>query len=566
LVNGDLVLVVDGRIDNRDDLRPELARLLRTDEPTDAELFLAAYQRWGDDCAEHIVGDFAFAVWDARKRRLFAARDAFAMRPFYYRIEPRRILFASEIKQILAAPDVPVGIFEPAIGAHLAVSALPGHTVYQGIEQIPPAHALVADQLGRRLWRYWEIDPEHRIEYADSDQYVEHFLSIFEQAVRSRLRSTKPVGLWLSGGLDSGSVAATAGRLRWESETGYPEIRTYSFAFEELSQCDERHISDEIAGQYKLPISYVAAEEHWPLKDYPAHGPDRDDPFLTHFHALLEATAGMASAAGVGSMLSGARGDLMIGEWIFDYPGLLRRGKWLALARQLSEHGTRMGDPIRKTVKIYLLQALKEMVWPPWRAPTLRKKLARSRRVYPGWINHEFAERVGLHDLVGGGRERPPVRGFARRRRHRAVFTPFQMQIAAYSGRMLATQGLGYADPWSDRRIAEFVLAVPQDVLNEAGDNKRLLRRAMVGTMPERARVAAGKVSPQPLFDLGIRDRGRSTVRELLRDPEMEGRGWVDRRTLMDHYRTIPDGGSGGLPLWHALTLEMWLRRFWGSS
>ena len=119
---GDLVLTADARIDNRDDLIRSLTtkEYLTEPDPTDADLILNAYECWGTDCPAHLIGDFAFAIWDAAKQSLFAARDPMAMRAFYYRIEPRRMLFATEVKQILATPDVPIRIFESAVGAHLA--------------------------------------------------------------------------------------------------------------------------------------------------------------------------------------------------------------------------------------------------------------------------------------------------------------------------------------------------------------------------------------------------------------------------------------------------------------
>jgi len=217
---GNLVLSADARVDNRE----ELIRLLSTAghmrgaTPTDAEVILAAYQHWGIDCPVHLMGDFAFAIWDGARRRFFAARDPMAMRAFYYRIEQQRILFATEIKQILTAPDVPARIFEPSVGAHLAGLFGPlDRTFYAGITQLEPACALVVDEEGHRTWRYWDIDPDKQIVYANEDDYAEHFLEIFKEAVRCRIRSVKPVGLLLSGGDGFGmhcfnrGLAASAG-------------------------------------------------------------------------------------------------------------------------------------------------------------------------------------------------------------------------------------------------------------------------------------------------------------------------------------------------------------------
>ena len=272
-----LALVADARIDNRAELIAILGlkRHLAARHPTDAELILAAYQRWGTACAAHLLGDFAFAIWDARERRLFAARDAMNMRALYYRTESQRLLFATDGAQILALPEVPVRIFEPAVGAHLLgrFDRL-DWTFYEGIAQLPPAHALVANTMGVRTWRYWEVDPEARIEYTDERQYVEHFVDLFSEAVRCRLRSAYPAGVLLSGGLDSGSVASMGGWLRQQPGGGdLAPLRAYCFAFESLPECDERSISDGIVHHYDLPMTAISAETAWLLWNYPAHTP-----------------------------------------------------------------------------------------------------------------------------------------------------------------------------------------------------------------------------------------------------------------------------------------------------
>ncbi len=114
------------------------------------------------------------------------------MRPLYYRVEPRRALFATEIKQLVALPDVPVRLYEPAVSAHLAGLFGPlSWTCYAGIIQLEPAHVLVIDASGHRTWRYWDIDPDAEIRYPREADYAEHFMELFQESVRCRLRSVK---------------------------------------------------------------------------------------------------------------------------------------------------------------------------------------------------------------------------------------------------------------------------------------------------------------------------------------------------------------------------------------
>jgi len=123
--------------------------------------------------------------------------------------------------------------------------------------------------------------------------------------------------------------------------------------------------------------------------------------------------------------------------------------------------------------------------------------------------------------------------------------------------------GLGDADPFSDRRLVSFVLAVPQRIINRAGEIKRVARRSMRGIMPEEVRRAAGKINPTPLLDVAIKERARDTAQDLLTDPRAEAYGYLDGKTLRDHMAAYRRGDRRELDWWNALSLEMWLRRYW---
>ena len=565
---GDLVLVADARIDNREELVRTLwgGGHLPHEPPTDAELILEAYRRWGEGCPARLIGDFAFAIWDARRGRLFAARDAMAMRALYYRVEPRRVLFGTEVKQILAADRVPARLFEPAVGAYLAGPS--GHlewSFYEGISQLAPGHALVVDRSGQRTWRYWDIDPDFRIEYSTEEEYVEHFLEVFLEAVRCRLRSTKPVGIFLSGGMDSGSIASAAGwLLRREELVEDRAFRAYCWAFEELPQSDERHISSGIVSHYGFPVRDVLADEAWPLKDYPAHGPDQDEPWIWPYQALHERTLAAASSEGMGLVLSGSRGDEMVGDWVFDLPGLLRTGQLSTLWSELRAYQHYDGESLGQATTRRLLKPLMLETW-PWgaeRALGLRRRLRRSEQPpYPPWVRPEFAERIGLAEIVKEAEPQPTMKNHARRMRYELIFTPMHLRGMVWSERSWARYGLSFADPWSDRRLAEFVLAVPQWRIQRVGESKRIARLAMRGLMPEQVRQRAAKIVPTPLYHRALREQARGTVLDLLTGSRAAASGYLDEGALRDYYERYARGELDRPEFWWSLTLEMWLRQ-----
>jgi asparagine synthase (glutamine-hydrolysing) len=565
-----IVVVTDARIDNREELRRRLRiRPSRGDAaPGDAALVLAAYRRWGSECTAQLVGDFAFALWDPTNRRLLAARDPMGMRGLYYRTEANRVLFATEAEQILAVQGVPARVCEPAVGVFLA-GGWPSaeRTYYRGIRRLAPAHALELTERGLRSWRYWDVDPTTRIRYRRHEEYAEHFRELFTEAVRSRTRSRTPVGILLSGGLDSMSLTATAGWLRKrDGDDALQRLRAYSFTFQELTQCDERHISDALARHYGIPVTGVPADDAWPLRSYPESGPHRTEPFMFGHHTVLERGMAMAHEEGVRLVLSGDRGDLVAGMAIFDHPSLFWSGRWITLARELRTLAEWKGitysgaawkqliKPARKRMGQRTPRALKRLLGRSPRQP---------RRTAPHWVSSHLAETVEVLNEEEAALDMARFGNLARQERYRAIFTPLHMTGVGCSERMHARFGQSFADPWSDVRLVQFVTAIPQTVLNGVGREKRLTRAAMRGIVPDPVLERARKIVPTPLFDRGLRDRARDKVMELLRDMEAERRGWVSGAALRREYRAILQGGGDVALFWHALSCEFWLRKHW---
>ena len=181
---GDIVLTLDGRVDNREELKAALQAkdaVLRTD--TDAELVLRAYQLWGEACARRIIGDFAFVIWDKRERRLVAARDPLGIRPFYYYLDDKTLRCGSELRQILKDTTIRREPNEGMVAEYLSAYIVNTEdTLYRGIFRLPPCHLLVVRPgASVRKIRYWDIDPGVEIRYRTDEQYAERFLRSSER-------------------------------------------------------------------------------------------------------------------------------------------------------------------------------------------------------------------------------------------------------------------------------------------------------------------------------------------------------------------------------------------------
>lgn len=569
-----VVVVADARIDNAAELR---AALLRQGHPRERlldveELLRAAYAAWDLSCVEKVVGDFAFVVWDPARRLALAARDPMAMRNLYYRRERGgRLLFATELKQLLAVPGVPADIDEAAVAADLIGDfGRPDVSFFTGIDQLAPGDALVwtGDRSSTR--RYWDVDPGNRLPTSGPQEAAEQLRRVFTQAVADRLDPDEPTGVLLSGGVDSGSVASVAGWLLEREPERTPALRAVSWAYEDLPQCDERHISRHVVERYALLSTHVPADDAGPLACWPAHGADPDDPFLGAFQPLIEHSLQAARAAGVGTLLGGDRGDLVIGDTGAGYLRMLEARRWQDVVPAVREQRRVLQDPVALIVQRHVVGALAARLrrrsalgWVSWMAEHARRWAAspgeQTAEQLPEWLRPEFLARVDLAG-VRANDAAPAGLDFLRAQRYRYVFTPLHLRGVAWSERTYARHGLAFADPFSDRRLVELVLSLPPSAINRPGDqSKPLMRAAMRGVMPEAARVQAAKIVPTPLYEQSLRRRA-GLVRTLLTAPRIEDRGWVDAALLMRHFEQWLAGAPLRAEFWWAVQVEAWLR------
>jgi asparagine synthase (glutamine-hydrolysing) len=254
--NQDVWIVYNGEIYNHADLRADLeAKGHHYRTRSDTETIVHLYEEYGRDCVKHLRGMFAFAIWDRRKRTLFAARDRLGIKPFYYRWDGRVFLFGSEIKAILASSQVTAQFNRGALAEYLAFGYLTGpETMFTGIRKLMPGHTLELAERGEpAIERYWDLRAETDHEPRSHKYYVGTYRELLEEAVSSHLMSEVPLGVFLSGGLDSSAVAALTKKIRRD------RIQTFSVGygeetFSELGYAREvaQHIQSE---HYEVRLS-----------------------------------------------------------------------------------------------------------------------------------------------------------------------------------------------------------------------------------------------------------------------------------------------------------------------
>ena len=488
-------ITADARLDNREALIGALGLTGETRTIGDGELILRAYLKWAEDCPKHLLGDFAFAIWDARRQRLFCARDHMGMRQLIYHHAPGRLFaFATDAEALVAHPAVPRAINEARIADFL--DDLEGieftSTFYDQVFRLPPAHTLVVDPNGLTMSRYWSLAPGFALMLKNDEAYAAAFLTVFTEAVRCRLRSAGKVGSMLSGGLDSGSVAAVAARLL--GSTGDGPFRIYSAISPDADNCAESN-----AIRVALGIDGIEPT----LVDQSALGPMLDDlwrlecktgePFEQHM-TLIRAVYLAAKQSEVRVMLDGAAGDVV----------LTASNRVAAQLRQRqfrSAWTDACGEQAYWKISRYRFRSFFGGLWVAFVPNAIRR--ARRRLAWRiddanlglgRGMSPDFARRTGMRARRAAMRARTSLRDLPDlERRIEKISHPHLVAARERYDRTAAAIGIEPRDPFMDIRLIQFCLSLPADQMQRGGWPKHILRRATDGLLPDALRWRLGK-------------------------------------------------------------------------
>ena len=557
LVHEGLCITFDGRIDNREDLLEHFDRArFAPGDDSDAAFALCAYRCWGEDCGARLLGDFAFAIWDARRRQLFCVRDVLGIKPFYYHRGPNVFLFASEPQALLAHPAVSRRPNEGMVGEYLSVITSVEDTLFADIQRLPRASRLVVSADRCRIDTYWDIDATREIRYKTTAEYGEHLRAVLREAVRARLRSGSRVGVMLSGGVDSSSVLAMAASLRAAGEVPAACDAWSMVAIGGVE--DETPFIDQVVARNGC-CSHKVPGEVWALSQYRSAARSRGDVPPTPTGRLASSLKRRAQESGVRVLLTGLWGD----EWFSgsqDYSADLFLGlKWAALARRV-----RCESRFQEPGGFGLL--LKTLAWRPLpRMVRKRVKMAIGRDCIPPWVRPDFASRIALADRLYPVDREPAFPTLAQATIHRETQSGLITLGMEEEDRTAAEFGVETRHPFADRRVMEFGMAIPEDLRRHDGVRKFVLREAMREYLPD----AVGRRMTSPdASSVFMTPLNEVATDGLLHAPAIEHAGWTDgavARRLYDsmalRYANGDDTyGRDARPLWMIAALEMWMR------
>ncbi len=391
--DGEIWIVADARIDAQADL----IRLLRGKNRnvdhrsvTDAELILHAYHAWGNECVEHLLGDFAFIIAHPKQNRLFCARDQLGVKPLFYAVEGGCAIVSNVLDSVRTHPAVSSELCDGFIcdfllfGWNTNVQA----TAFKSIHRLAPAHTAEFTRDGVKTHRYWRVQVPNEIRHRRPEEHIEGFVEVFEAAVRDRLRSNRLI-VSMSGGLDSTAIAATAlPILKQESPTA--SLHALCIVYDRIMPDRERHFASLAAEHMGLPIDFIVAD------DLPLFGPEWDGPnFQTpepsqRYFPANRLFNNLVHARGSSVVLSGEGGDEALKTAPQYYPRLLRDlrfGRWLAdVCRHIAV--------LRRLPPIGLRTALFHRPW-SWVRGNHKSNVEPQ---FPGWLNPEMVQDRSLLD------------------------------------------------------------------------------------------------------------------------------------------------------------------------
>jgi len=551
--DGQLVLVFNGEIFNYLELRRELeSRGHQFKSTGDTEVLLHAYSEWGPECVKKFNGMWAFVIYDLRRGLLFGSRDRFGIKPLYVYRGKNCVLFASEIKALLSSGLYRATPNWEVISAYVLEHRLDegAETFYEGIESIPPATAFELRLTGQLLtWRYWSL-PHVSAEVIEDP--VRQFANLFEDSVRLRMRSDVPVGVCLSGGLDSTAIICEMAR-QWNGSTQSLHAFTYHAAeFDESS-----YVADTVrTTQAHLERLEVDPSQAWSslgnvlsFHDEPVHAMSA----VIGFELMR-----LASSKGVKVVLNGQGADEVIGgysSYFGDYwLTLLARGEvceaWGEIGNFISSQGgSRLRlffDVVRRLAKLKLRQAHTYRRLAQW-----KKQRDACRH---SWFINELYDHVKIDDspvtnwtldaILKQSVERGPLPLYLRLEDRNSMAHSVEVRV-----------------PFLDYRLVSLVFNSPDQWKVHGPWNKYLLREAMRQRIPESVRTRVDKMGfpvPQGRWFSGA---WYELVQELLESREMKERGIYDIKAIgrdLDRHRQGKINISGRL--FSLVQLELWSR------
>jgi asparagine synthase (glutamine-hydrolysing) len=558
--DGSVQIVFNGEIYNYKELRPGLEEKgHRFRSHTDTEVILHLYEELGPACVERLDGMFGFAIWDGNKRSWLLARDRLGVKPLYYTRQQGMLIFASEIKAILAHPLITADLNKEAMAQYLTFKTAPAPaTMFAGIQKLPAGHVLISDTDGNSKVRcYWDaVSPTHalpqRFREEDSIEQVRH---LFHQAVAKRMIADVPIGAFLSGGLDSSAVVAQMTAL------GFGPVQTFSVGIRDQPQYSEFPFARRVAKRFatnhhEIEIGVREVEEYLPDLVH-----QQDEPLADPVCVPLYYVSQLAAKSGVPVILVGEGSD----EQFFGYAtrvSFLRRYQrfWrplLALPQPLLAAG----------------HQLAKLAHVGSRYTEILRKAATGADLFFGSVAFGEQDKAGLlaPGIANGAVSGTVVAGIMnelRRQSPRAgiaeevMYLDLKIRLAELLlmrvDKITMSQSLEAREPFLDYHLIEYTMAMPLGLKLKNWDPKYVFKQAMRGLVPDEIVNRPKQPFAAPIEEW-LRSGLGSFARNVILESRLRERG-IFRYDAVERILNEHEAGAAdhGVQIWTLMNLSAW--------
>jgi asparagine synthase (glutamine-hydrolysing) len=540
----------DGRLDNRDELIPELRGHLDA-EPTDVAIVAAAFDRWETDCFHRIMGDWAVSIWKPEQRHLLFAADYMSIRHIFYYYKNDQVWWSTDLSSLVLLSgdkfhiddDYIAGYFAHAPDAHL--------TPYREIREVPPGKFVRIGKGGISVERFWHFSPKSRLRYKTDAEYEEHFRHLFRQSVRRRLRSDSPILAELSGGLDSSSIVCMADDIIANEGEQFLRLDTISYYdntepngddsiyFPKIEQKRGRVGIHVDGGKLGSSATSLGCSEFCPLPGA-----------VGIAQRIGDERAELVRRGGYRAVLSGIGGDEFMGgvpDPRAQLADLIVQFKLVSLAKQLTAWCL-----VKRRPWVGLLwQSALDVLH-----PSLGQYLVKEAKVEP-WIRKDFARRTKLAIRQFDVDEHFGL-WLPTRRSYIAGVMVMANNLAKVTAPVQAFEEARF--PFLDQTLIEFLLSIPANQLLRPGERRSLMRRSLAGIVPP-------EILSRRTKQLGVRtpmiilEKHWDELQSIYQAPLSSRLGYIHEAQLL---KTICDARAGKTVslvrvLW-TISLEYWLR------
>jgi asparagine synthetase B (glutamine-hydrolysing) len=564
--------IFSGLLYNADEFYSEGAR--QPGVPNPADTVLAAYEQDGEKVFSRLRGTFALVMWDARRELFMCLRDPLGNHPLFY---------AETDKAFLVSPAIPVLTRQPKVSAALNRAALADYildrygfdeTFFESVRRVPPGHVLRMAPEGRRLFRYWDPAPDGVVEWL-TDDHVERFDEVLDRAV-SRCLNSQPAGIFLSGGLDSVSVAAVA--LDQTQTLGQPKPLALSLIFPEPEVSEEalqRSVAEQLGLPYVLKHLFEASAQNGGkglLAPGLAMSANLSAPLLNPWLPAYATLAGEGKQRGCEVILTGGGGDEWLSVGPFLMADLLRKGDfggayrlWKALERSYNRPKLALFTSVfwRCGVKPILHQRAhglaKRVV--PWALKLRRRALLAP----PAWVAPDAALRQELLNRRenGNGPQVKPSGSYYVDDGRRALDHPLVSWESEELFEVYSRVGIRVAHPFWDPDLLDLLYRTPPFALLHNGRNKGLVRRTLTRRFPELGFEQQRKINSLNFYASLIHREGAQVLQKLGPIEALADLGIVEGSKLQTEFQRVltrKETGTSLYRFWNIMNLESWVR------